>query len=79
MCRKSSFRPSWLIIADILPSRVYVRKPVGLAPKGASFRSPPSVESDADTNFHVPTSLSLPQVIVTAPLQSCFAACQDRT
>ncbi len=31
---ESGLRPLKLIIADILPSRVYVRKPVGLAPNG---------------------------------------------
>jgi hypothetical protein len=63
---ESAFRPLWLIIADILPSGVYVRKPVGFGPNGASFRSLPAVESEADTNFHVPTILILDSPHVSA-------------
>jgi hypothetical protein len=43
-----------------------VRKPVGFGPNGASFRSPPAVESEAETNFHVPTILILDSSHVSA-------------
>jgi hypothetical protein len=53
----SGLRPLWQIIAITLPSLVYVTKPDGVGPYGASFRVPP-LEADAVTNCQVPTTWS---------------------
>src|SRR5258708_4744873 len=51
---ESGLRLPLAMMAIILPSAVYVRKPVGLRPN-KSFFSPLPVASGADTNFQVPT------------------------
>src|SRR6266481_1652398 len=51
---ESGLRLPLAMMAIILPSAVYVRKPVGLRPNKSLF-SPLPVPSVADTNFQVPT------------------------